>query len=239
VKIPAFLARSFAGASLLLALGTVPAHGQTLFLNGLPNGVGGVSSEQDLSVSQSMIYDDFIVGGSGWNVTGLSGYFLSQYLTSTAAWEIRSGISLGDGGSLLESGTSSMAMTATGNTVVGLTEYQTDISGLSFFLAPGTYWMGISLINGTSGGQAFVEVTSGSGGVNSDPDLLAFWNSSFFGADFASAEDAGLTGPSDFAYDVEGTAAEINTVPEPSTMALFATGLVGMAGAGVKRRRRK
>ncbi|HEY4100464.1 MAG TPA: PEP-CTERM sorting domain-containing protein [Gemmatimonadales bacterium] len=43
----------------------------------------------------------------------------------------------------------------------------------------------------------------------------------------------------DFSYGVGGALAEINTVPEPSTMALLATGLVGMAGAGMKRRRRK
>jgi hypothetical protein len=119
----------------------------------------------------------------------------------------------------------------------GYEEFQAEISGLSFFLAPGTYWMGISIVgNGT--GQAFVATTSGASGVNSNIDGNAFFNSTNFSADFAPSTDESST-ETDFSYGIGGTDADINTVPEPSTMALLATGLVGMAGTGVKRRRRK
>ncbi len=218
-------------AAVVLA---APARAQTLFFNGNPDGVDGLTSEQDLAVNQSMVYDNFVVTGSDWLVTDLYGYFQTNLNVSSAAWEIRSGISEGNGGTLVASGTSPATQTDAGYSEFDLEVYDIGIAGLSLDLAPGTYWMGISPIDiVTDGGRAFLATTSGSGSINADADQVSYWNSSSFGANFAST-DGELGFQTDFSYGALGTG---SPVPEPSTMALLATGLVGMAGAA--RRRRK
>lgn len=227
--------RSIAGAVGLVVTVASAASAQSLFYNGdyLNN---ALSSETNTIVSQAMVYTDFVVGGSGWNVTGLFGYFsISSDLASTDAyWEIRSGISLGNGGSLLFSGTAAEAITPTGNMPAGYNEVRTDVNGLSFFLAPGTYWVGVSMI-GDGQGRAFVENTDGTNGINADIDDSGFFNSSFFGEDFTAASDQD-TG-NEFSLGVNGTA-DVGAVPEPSTIAMMAVGLVGFVGTKRRRSRR-
>jgi hypothetical protein len=208
------------------------AQGQ-LFYNGEFNGVDGLASERNTSIAQAMTYDNFVVTGSGWTVTGLFGDFLTDVASTVADYEIRSGVSAGNGGMLLFSGAGVIAtQVATGRSGFGYTEYRTTISGLNFFLAPGAYWMGISLVGSGSGsGRAFVSTTSGTNGVNPVTDATGVLNSSTFAANFA----VNLYGEDDFAYGINGTQGPQDVVPEPATMTLLATGLAGMAAA----RRRK
>ncbi|HEY4100465.1 MAG TPA: PEP-CTERM sorting domain-containing protein [Gemmatimonadales bacterium] len=237
MKTPSVLVRSLAALSLLAGLVAAPASAQNLFFNGTPNGLDALSSDFNTGVSQSMVYDDFVVGGSGWNVTDLYGLFVGTVQWQGAQWEIRSGMSTGNGGTLVQSGSGAVTQTDELTSPFSLEEYQAHISGLSFFLAPGTYWMGISVVGNGTGGD-FVTTTSGASGVNSNINGSGFWNSSFFAVDFVPTTDV-ASDETDFSYGIGGTLADVSSVPEPSTMALLATGLVGMAGAGMKRRRRK
>ncbi|MBP9898624.1 MAG: PEP-CTERM sorting domain-containing protein [Gemmatimonadales bacterium] len=222
---------------------SLPTSAQAqLWYNGDINGVNALSSERNTVVSQSMAYDNFVVTGAGWTINSVFGNFLANFAWSTADYEIRTGVSVGNGGTVVASGSGFAAsQVATGNTAFGFTEYTATISGLSIFLNPGTYWLGISPVgtgnNNTD--RAFVGTTSGTNGNNANIDGLSFFNSTFFGANFVNS-DTQTGAPSDFAYGVDGAGSGLSTggddvVPEPATMTLLATGLAGMAAA----RRRK
>jgi hypothetical protein len=221
-----------AGAAVLAAAAPQTATAQ-LWYNGEFNGLNATSSETNTAVSQSIIFDNFTVGGAGWTVTSIFGDYLSNSAWLTADYEVRSGVSEGNGGTLLFSGSGLAASrVATGRSGFGLNEYRATITGLNFFLGAGTYWLGISPI-GFGTDRTFLSRTSGLNGVNAVTDGNAYMNSAFFGANY----QAFITGPSDYAYGIDGRVGGTEeVVPEPATMTLLATGLLGMAGA---RRRKK
>ena len=66
---------------------------------------------------------------------------------TSASWQIRTGVGAGSLGTLLYSGSGSVTRTATGNTVLGSPEYRSVLSGLSFFLPAGEYWMTLAPVN--------------------------------------------------------------------------------------------
>src|SRR5207237_1075157 len=102
-----------------------PSRAQLLWYNGDFDGNNGLANERNTSVTFAAVYDDFIVPiGDTWNVTGLFSNDLSSIPVAVSAdYEIRSGVSTGNGGTLLFSGTGvPVITTTTGRTGFGLTE---------------------------------------------------------------------------------------------------------------------
>jgi hypothetical protein len=125
-------------------------------------------------------YTDFdVTDAFGWKVTGLfSNNFttLPFGLISTfqANWEIRSGVSAYNGGTLIASGTSPVTVTPTGRSVIDnsilYTEYTFLVSGLNVVLPFGTYHMNVAPIVPeaitTSYGSQFLLFNSTTDGAN-------------------------------------------------------------------------
>lgn len=194
------------------------------------------------------------VGGDGWNVTGLFGHFYQPAVDgmvpwTTAFWEIRSGMSEGNAGTLLFGGASSVVsatQVATGRSFTSSATFEEYLATLilpEFFLAPGSYWIGIAPVvieTAASYVGAYVSWTGGTDGIDSQADNK--------GIAWVNGSQNYLVVDHDFSYGVLGTLAESGdpgngnpgnpnvTVPEPATVTLLAAGL--MVVVGLRRRRR-
>jgi len=90
-----------------------------------------------------------VPAGETWDVKGLFTNNLSSYgvldqgvePTAVAFWSINEEIFPGNGGIVIDSGTSPATSTPTGRAAFDLTEYTVQVKGLSITLTPGTYWM--------------------------------------------------------------------------------------------------
>ena len=178
----------------------------------------------------------------GWHVTAVfSDNLITPGLPITAAdWEIRTGVSEGNAGTLIASGTTnSPVVTLTGRGGFGFLEYMVEVTGLNVFLpmlpSGQHYWLNVTPVdNGT--GRSFNSTTSGANAVGMPPgnDQNAFFNSTFFGYNFTSTGNPFIGQPYDFSNGVIGT-----VVPEPPPWAMMAMGAVVLIGVQQLVRRKK
>ena len=238
----ALLALALTAAFALNTTAIAQAPPGSLWYNGDWNYVNGLANERNTLVSQAAVYDDFnVTAPLGWHVTAVfsDNIFLPFVPTITGAdWEIRTGISEGNAGTLIASGTTnSPVVTLTGRMTLNFQEYMVEVTGLNVFLpmlpAGQHYWLNVTPVgNGT--GRSWNSTTSGLHAVGSPPgnDQNAFFNSTFFGAFFTSTSNEGQ--PYDYSNGVIGT-----VVPEPPPWAMMAMGVVVLLGVQQLRRRKK
>jgi hypothetical protein len=241
------LARIVAG---LLAVAAI-LHGQPTAAGGSVLWYNGDYDGRDTQVNQTLptdgrIYDEFIVPtGVTFTITSVfsNNFMFNPSAATTAAWEIRSGVSAGFGGTLLDSGDGTDALTATGRFIVvapygNINEYTNSVS-VNVTLGAGTYWLSVAPDVGNQplfGPDSFIGTTSGANAVGTPPgnDGNSFFSSTFFGQSFVPTTDPSIEGPGtwDYSMGVFGTA-----VPEPSSLVLGLVGLVSSAGCVWARRR--
>ena len=240
---------NFAARATLLALALTAAFALntsvraqalpgSLWYNGDLNHVNGLANERDDSLGfgqYAHVFDDFKVTDSpGWHLTSLYSNNIMNYSTSTTAveWSIHQGITEGNPGTTVASGTSTdFAITV--HHVDEFTEYTVRVLGLNINLAPGTYFLNVTPV-GSGQGRSFDSDTSGVGciGTPCGNNGNAFFDSNFFGANYQSTAEQGQ--PGDFSMGVIGT-----VVPEPPPWAMMAMGAVVMIGVQRLRRRGK
>jgi hypothetical protein len=231
---------------LLALLGTAsPARAGIIWYNGDFNGLDGLSNAQGNNVYGTNVatYDDFILTST----TTITGVFSHNLLNiggaandpiPTAFWEIRSGVSANNGGTVVAGGTDAATKTPTGNFGVfsAYDEYSIEVDGLNVTLGPGTYWLTVSPVL-TTGGNSYNSTTSGANAVGSPPgnDQNAFLNAPDAGINFAPSSNF-ASDTLDFSMGIigsEGPAA----APEPASLTMVVFGATGLLGYGWRRRK--
>lgn len=196
--------------------------------NGGPNLVDGLANQINTAISNVRTYDDFDVTSPVVICAVFSNNFM-DFTSSQALWEIRSGVSAGNGGTLIASGTGAATQTANGFDAFGFTGYTVEVSGLSVALNPGKYWLTVAPI-GPGFGGSYVQTTSGANAIGSPQgnNLNAFNDSTYNGNIFkpTTLVNSNLT---DFSMGVR-------VIPEPSSVVLLGMGC-GVLALCVRRRR--
>lgn len=229
------LMKKFLLVIALLCAWTLPAAADTLWYNGdlrSDSSAGALANVVNGLYDHSIVYDDFSVPSGGWTIDTVwsNNIMWSGFTASSAYWEIRSGVSYENGGTLVDSGTNTATQTATGRSLYGFSEYTIQVTGLTINLAPGTYWLGVAPIGSGSEDQdgSFVSVTSGTNGVASVINNRYFWANTdplyapLFSEFYALRQV-------DFSMGVAGGPGNA-AVPLPGAVWLLSSGLLGLAG---------
>jgi hypothetical protein len=234
---PALLAT--AALVLLNTTAIAQAPPGSLWYNGDFDYVNGLPNERNTLVSQAAVYDDFdVTAPLGWHVTAVfsDDLLTSDVVVTGADWEIRTGISEGNAGSLIASGTTNSPLVTPTGRGTEIREFMVEVTGLNLFLpmlpSGQHYWLNVTPVgNGT--GQSFNSTTGGANcvGTPCGNDGNAFFNSTSFGTFFTSTTNECGSGCHDFSNGVIGT-----VVPEPATPALLTCGLATLLIA-LRRRR--
>jgi hypothetical protein len=200
--------------------------------NGDPDGYSDLVNAVN-GGSPGNVYDDFVVGTGGITVLGVfsNDVIISQFgvaepgIITQAQWAIRSGVSTGNGGTIVASGTNAATQTDThlSGDQFDQTAYTIEVTGLDVTLAPGTYWLTVAPVFTDRTSLSYLSTTAGTNGIGTptaqDGDSL--FNSAFFSINFGTAisqtgGDPGDGNKVDFSEGVEiGT-----STPEPATAAL-------------------
>lgn len=247
-----------AGAALC---GTTAKADSVLWYNGNWDGADALVNETQ--TLKGRVYENFIVPmGTTYTITGAfsNDFMRNSALATTASWEIRSGVSAGNGGTLIASGDSADTKTATGNssTFGGFfvyNEFKNQVAIPSITLAAGTYWLSVAPDTGATGSvdaNSLVSTTSGAAaiGMPQGNDGNSFFSSTDTGANFTPTDDPSVLGTNfgrgeqasgwDFSMGVIGNAADTNPIiPEPSSLALLIAQGLTLAGYGFFRRWKK
>jgi hypothetical protein len=211
---------------LCLAAVSVAANADSILwyggdLNPNAANANGFASERNASVADAQSYDNFTLTSAA-QLTQVFGNFQDEFNggCTTAFYDIRTGITEGNGGTSVASGTISVTGTDQGMSIFGreVYRYQGNITPLN--LAAGTYFLAMSPINAGEG-RDFISTTDGTNSINNvgHPNGNQYLNSSTFGVDYTNWQN--LVGPGDWdlSYGVYGDA-----VPEPASMAVLGVG---------------
>jgi hypothetical protein len=204
-----------------------PCH---LWHNGDPDLVTGLANELNTDISDARVYEDFIVTPNCSIICAVYSNNFMDFTATTAAWEIRTGVGPGTGGTLVASGTGAATQTLNGFDNPLVPEgYTIMVSGLNVALTPGTYWLSVAPI-GQGFGRSFVQSTSGANAVGAPiQNDSAIFDSSFFGYSWAPS-DLGFGLPRNYSMGVYA-------VPEPSSVIILGIG-GGLLGLNLVRRKR-
>jgi len=215
------------------------SHASTIWFNGDPdnqNGNTAVLHGYGVFDVDSYVYDNFQLGANTL-VNGVFGHMLYIGTAPVAAeFEIRSGVSAGNGGTLVGSGTTAaFGWLDTGTVVSTLfgdaSVFRLDIGGLNLNLTAGSYWLGLRPVASIDAeSYSFLAQTVGANaiGLPAGNDGNSFVDSVFFGYSF---EPLSVNGSLDYSLGITSGA----DVPEPASIALMGAGLAMMA---ITRRRR-
>jgi len=206
-----------------------------------PN-ANGLANEVDAIVTTGSHQYTPVLPNATWHVTRLLVNSLINYTPTSATWEIRTGVSEGNGGVLIASGSGAVTQTPTGRSAFGFTEF-TDSVAVAVVLNPGTlYWINVTPVCAACSGRAFESnVPPGTAANHVGPTNILdqnFWNSAFFATNFTNSNNGGVFHL--FSFGVAGTTNPTITVTkhlvsnilDPAKFNLLIDGVVYAANVG-------
>ncbi len=237
-----------------------PAVAGVIWYNGdydqrdaLTNGVG-IGIQAGTGRENSLVYDRFVIPtGQAWTITSVFSNDQLTYFTSTgglapvttASWEIRSGVSAGNGGTLVANGDTAATQTVVTSTPDFISyfnpEYTIAASVPSIVLGAGTYWLAVAPDdpNHYIGDQSFIETTAGTNAVGPASGINASYINNNLavgnGAEVFAPTAPILAGfgdnpyPDEYSMGVSGTVGPAVAVPEPASLMLVALGGLAVA----------
>ena len=180
--------------------------------------VNGFANENTLLVPETTVFVPFTVEATeGWEVTGLFTNNLADGYDAIdpqqATWSISTGMSSGNAGAVIASGTAPATFTATGRNAFGLNEYTVEIElkqpGVR--LAAGTYWLSVVPQCTDSGNsncyiaQYFVSNTQDLNRYGPpEPVGKTLFHSAYFGYNYTNVCAVNADGCGAFSAGVEG-----------------------------------
>jgi len=175
-------------------------------LNVSDSNAAGLSDENTLLiVGGSSTYTAINVPNNGW--IGVTGILVNvqadvNFDPNTASYDVRTGVTEGNGGTSIASGTGTIAVAATGRNFIGLNEYTVLVKIPTLYIGPGEYWFNVTpqCTNGATDGSCNVgrifisNTTQNTNGVLSgaQPAGSMYLNSSYFGFTWANWCDSSL-----------------------------------------------
>ncbi len=200
-----------------------PCH---LWYNGDPNLVNAIPNGLNISFGDVQVYEDFVVTANCSTICAVYSNNLMDFTTTSAAWEIRSGVGSGTEGTLVAGGVGIATQTPNGFDF-GYTNYTIQVD-VNVTLAPGTYWLSVAPI-GQGSGLSYLSTTSGANAVGAPiQNNNTILNSVALGFFWVPLADAGY--PTDYSMGVYA-------VPEPSSLVILGIG-GGLLGLNLVRRKR-
>lgn len=192
----------------------------------------GLLNGENSSYPVQNVYEDFIVPAGGWTVAGAFSYDQLNYTPGTQAeWEIRSGMSSGNGGALIASGTETATYTSTGEFGSGYILYKVEVDNLDVPLTAGKYWLTVAPVACGSTCVSGVDYTTGANAIGNPPgnDLDNFQNIPALAGHYFLLNPTSGGSARDWSLGVLiQTAAP---TPEPATFGAISV-LILLAGAG-------
>lgn len=198
--------------AISLIVAASASHAAVIWYGGDFDGRNGAPNEISGLLADARTYDDFILAAPS-NVTAVwSNNLFDSFNSGQAAVEIRSGMSAGNGGTLVFSGTFPATVTDTGRSGFGMGERKVRVGGLSAALGAGTYYISVTPI-GAGSGRSYVSTAAGANGVGQPlANGNSFVNSAALGLNYASSSYLG-SGNWDFSMGVETGAAGFGILP--------------------------
>jgi hypothetical protein len=173
--------------------------------NGAPNEINGL-------LDDARTYDDFSLPSASILTAVWSNNLFDSFSATQAQVEIRTGVTVGNGGTLVFSGTFPATVTNTGRSGFGMDEKTVRVTGLSVNLGAGTYFLSVTPV-GVGSGRSFVSTAAGVNGVGQPlANGNSFVNSLELGFTFASTSYLG-SGNWDFSMGVETGAGPLDFFP--------------------------